>query len=65
MRRVVVFPEPLGPRKPVTCPAGAVKDIPRTAVTRPNVLVRSRTSTSVIPPPSAPVPRQHIVNTIS
>ncbi len=41
MRSVVVFPDPLGPRKPVTVPAGTVNETPRTAVTRPNVLVRS------------------------
>ena len=53
MRRVVVFPDPLGPSSPVTCPAGAVNDTSRTAVTRPNTLVSSRTSNSTarLPPP--------------
>ena len=48
MRSVVVLPEPFGPRKPVTFPAGAVNDISRTAVTRPNVFVSPRTSTSAM-----------------
>ena len=60
MRSVVVFPEPFGPRKPVTFPAGAVKDIPRTAATRPKFFARSRTSTSAIPPPSAPGARRRV-----
>jgi hypothetical protein len=48
MRSVVVLPDPLGPRKPVIYPAGAVKDMSRTAVTRPKVLVSPRAVTSVI-----------------
>ena len=48
MRSVVVLPDPLGPRRPVTIPAGAVKDMSRTAVTRPKVLVSPRAVTSVI-----------------
>ena len=48
MRSVVVLPDPLGPRKPVIFPAGAVKDMSRTAVTRPKVLVSPRAVTSVI-----------------
>ena len=39
MRKVVVFPDPLGPSRPVTIPAGAVNDTSRTAVTRPKFLV--------------------------
>src|SRR5215468_7659823 len=53
MRSVVVFPDPFGPKKPVTFPAWAVNVIARTAVTRPKVFVRSWTLTSDIPPPSA------------
>jgi hypothetical protein len=48
MRSVVVLPDPLGPRKPVMVPAGAVKDMSRTAVTRPKVFVSPRATTSVI-----------------
>ncbi len=48
MRKVVVFPDPFGPRKLVTCPARAVKDTSLTAATRPNVFVRPWTSISVI-----------------
>jgi len=50
MRRVVVLPEPLGPRKPVSFPAGAVKDTSRTAVTGPKLFVSPRTSSSAITP---------------
>jgi hypothetical protein len=49
MRKVVVFPDPLGPSRPVTFPSGAVKDTSRTAVTRPKVLVSPRTSISATP----------------
>ena len=45
MRSVVVLPDPFGPRKAVTFPAGAVNDMSRTAVVRPNFLVSPRTST--------------------
>ena len=48
MRSVVDFPDPLGPRKPVMDPAGAVKDMSRTAVTRPKVFVSLHATTSAI-----------------
>ena len=48
MRSVVVLPDPFGPRKAVTFPAGAVNDMSRTAVVRPNSLASPRTSTCVI-----------------
>src|SRR6476469_1128065 len=44
MRRVVVFPAPLGPRKPVMRPGSTVKLRLSTAVKLPNRLVSSRTS---------------------
>ena len=44
MRRVVVFPAPLGPRKPVTRPGWTVKSSPRTAATLPKFLTSPRTS---------------------
>ena len=45
MRSVVVFPAPLGPRKPVTDPGSTVKLRSSTARTAPKVLVRPVTST--------------------
>jgi hypothetical protein len=45
MRSVVVFPAPLGPRNPVTCPGSTVKVRSSTARTWPKVFVRPRTST--------------------
>src|SRR4051794_13694611 len=45
MRRVVVLPAPLGPRKPVTEPGSTVKLRSSTARTAPKVLVRPATST--------------------
>src|SRR5271155_5537085 len=38
MRRVVVFPEPLGPRKPVTRPGSTVNERSSTANTSPKCL---------------------------
>ena len=43
-RIVVLFPEPLGPRKPVTRPGFALNDRLSTATREPNRLVRSVTS---------------------
>ena len=51
IRKVVVFPDPFGPSRPVTIPAGAVNDTSRTAVTRPKVLVSPQTSSSGTLPP--------------
>ena len=48
MRSVVVFPDPFGPRKAVTAPAGIVNVMSRTAVTWPNCFVRRCTATSVM-----------------
>ena len=48
MRRVVVLPAPLGPRKPVTRPGTTVNETSWTATTEPNLLVRPRTS--IAPP---------------
>ena len=45
IRRVVVFPAPLGPRKPVIRPGSTWKLRSSTAVKDPNRLVRPRTST--------------------
>src|SRR6516225_4641980 len=39
MRSVVVFPAPLGPRKPKSCPAGTCRSIASTAVNEPYFLV--------------------------
>ena len=44
MRSVVVLPEPLRPRKPVTRPGQAVKEMPSTARTLPYALVSSTVS---------------------
>src|SRR4051795_10677072 len=44
MRRVVVFPAPLGPRKPVTDAGSTVKPRSETAWTLPKALLRPRTS---------------------
>src|SRR5262249_56270842 len=44
MRIVVVFPAPFGPRKPTISPRATRKEMPRTASTEPNDLVRSRTA---------------------
>src|SRR4051794_41858449 len=43
---VVDFPEPFGPRKPTTSPAGTVSSRPSRARTLPKVLVRPWTSTA-------------------
>jgi hypothetical protein len=45
IRRVVVFPAPFGPRKPVTDPGSTVKLRSVTARTDPKCLVTPRTST--------------------
>src|SRR3954463_12837686 len=65
MRRVVVLPAPLGPRKPVTDPGWTVKESPSTARTEPKVLLSPLTSTrtgskrgaepAVLAPPSSSV----------
>src|SRR5271155_2864734 len=44
MRRVVVLPEPLGPRKPVTRPGSTVNDRSSTARTDPKLLESPRIS---------------------
>src|SRR5690606_7687027 len=44
MRRVVVWPAPLGPSRPVMRPSSARKLTPSTAFTLPKALCRSRTS---------------------
>ena len=44
MRKVVVLPEPFGPRKPVTRPGSTVNDRSSTARTGPKVLERPRIS---------------------
>src|SRR5947209_19623070 len=43
-RMVVVLPEPLGPRKPKTEPAGTARSMPSTAATAPKRLVRPSVS---------------------
>ena len=49
IRSVVVFPDPFGPRKPVTPPGSTVKSSPATALTGPNCLVRSWTVMRPLP----------------
>ena len=49
VRIVVVFPAPLGPRKPVTCPGRTTKLRSSTAVTGPKRLVRRATSIEPTP----------------
>ncbi len=44
IRIVVVFPAPLGPRKPRICPDAAVNETSWTAVRSPNRLLRCATS---------------------
>src|SRR5215475_13390445 len=44
MRKVVVFPAPLGPRKPVTRPGSTTNDRLSTALTRLYCLVRPETT---------------------
>src|SRR5262245_47213989 len=72
MRRVVVLPEPLGPRKPVTRPGSTVNDSPSTARTFGYTLVRPDTTsrpsmelpssrTATLSRPSNPVgPADHV-----
>jgi hypothetical protein len=43
IRSVVVFPEPFGPRNPVTAPGSTENVSPSTAWTAPNRLLSSRT----------------------
>ena len=52
MRRVVVLPEPLGPRKPVTAPVRTVKDRSSTAVTGPKCFVSPSTVIAAVLMPS-------------
>src|SRR5687768_770331 len=47
IRSVVVFPAPLGPRKPVTEPGSTVKLRSLTARTVPKLLLTPRTSTRI------------------
>ena len=49
MRRVVVLPAPLGPRKPVTFPGWTSKLTSSTAVTEPKRFVSERTSIGAMP----------------
>ena len=49
MRRVVVFPAPLGPRKPVTDPGSTVKLSSETARTGPKDLLSPLTSSRTGP----------------
>jgi hypothetical protein len=44
VRRVVDFPAPLAPRRPVMAPSGARNETSRSAVTAPNCFLRLRTS---------------------
>src|SRR5660397_70342 len=48
-RIVVVLPEPLGPRKPVTWPVGTERSSSRSARTDPKFLVRPSISTAIAP----------------
>src|SRR5215472_18123081 len=57
IRKVVVFPAPLGPRKPVTVPPSTPKLRSPTASTGPNRLVSPDTSITAIGDPSLPAPR--------
>src|SRR5262245_10297204 len=57
IRKVVVFPAPLGPRKPVTVPPSTPKLRSSTARTEPKRLVSPRTSITAIVDPSVPAPR--------
>ena len=54
MRRVVVLPAPLGPRKPVTSPGSTANDTSVTARTGPKRLVSPTASTRT--PSRAPGP---------
>src|SRR4051812_12135093 len=53
IRRVVVLPAPLGPRKPVTRPGSTVKDRSLTAARSPYCLVSRETTTRPGSPPVA------------
>src|SRR5256885_4056583 len=44
-----VFPAPLSPHRPVTCPAGTSRSTPVSACTAPKCLSRPRTSSSALP----------------
>src|SRR5215470_7526530 len=57
IRKVVVFPAPLGPRKPVTVLPSTPKLRSSTACTGPNRLVSPRSSITAIGDPSLPAPR--------
>src|SRR5215469_17688956 len=57
IRKVVVFPAPLGPRKPETVPPSTPKLRSSTARTGPKRLVSPRTSITAIGDPSLPAPR--------
>src|SRR3954454_23792718 len=61
MRIVVVFPEPLGPRKPVTRPSATAKPSRSTATTSPNRFVSSVTSIVVMAPPCGGALGVHLV----
>src|SRR6266545_6870799 len=59
MRSVVVFPAPLGPRKPVTLPWSTPKDRSSTATTCPKRLpspCTAMTDIVILPPPGRLVP---------
>src|SRR5579875_549097 len=51
MLKVVVFPAPLGPTRPVALPSGTVKERARIAWNPPYSLLRPRTSSMVVPHP--------------
>ncbi len=61
MRRVVVFPAPFGPRKPVTEPGSTVKLRFCTAVTGPNCLVRFCTTMRPLPSCTRSLPMAGVV----
>lgn len=48
MRRVVVFPAPLGPRRPTISPAATVMSMERTASTGPALVSKVRASPAVL-----------------
>src|SRR5660398_163397 len=62
MDMVVVFPAPLGPRRPYVSPSPMLNPTPFTATRSPKALRKSRqTSTGLSPPPDTELPLLHSV----
>ncbi|AKZ58175.1 hypothetical protein SAM23877_5130 [Streptomyces ambofaciens ATCC 23877] len=61
IRRVVVLPAPLGPRKPRISPARTVRSMPRTASTGPCFVSKVRARPAVLMIAMAPEKQSHSI----